>query len=139
MDEDYSVRLAELEGWVEAEGDELLGVIVLEANSDHLWVDNVAVGVGARDRGIGKALLSLAADRARDRGLGELRLLTHELMASNLALYEHLGWAVYEPDDREQEYFVYFRKPAPPDSLPGASREASTPIKPLRSARCRCH
>lgn len=111
MDDDYSKLLAELEGWVEIEGEKLLGVIVLAPEPDHLWVDNVAVDPAARGRGLGTKLLELAFRRAVELELPELRLLTHELMASNLTLYQHLGWSEYEPDDPEATFLTYFRKP----------------------------
>jgi N-acetylglutamate synthase-like GNAT family acetyltransferase len=111
MDDDYSVRLAELEAWVDAGDDEIRGVIVLERGEEHLWVDNVAVDPESKGTGIGRTLLELALRRAGELGLSEVRFFTHELMAENRAIYTGLGWMEYEPDEPLADFFVYFRKP----------------------------
>ncbi len=68
MDDDYSVRLADFEGWVDSEGEAIRGVILLEAEEEYLWVDNVAVDPAFAGLGIGKALLDLAVRRATELG-----------------------------------------------------------------------
>ena len=68
MDDDYEVRLVEFESWVDDEDGAVRGAILLEAEDDHLWVDNVAVDPGHHGSGIGKALLELSLTRAADRG-----------------------------------------------------------------------
>jgi len=110
MDDDYSVRLADFEGWVESEGDEIRGVILLEAEEEHLWIDNVAVDPAFAGRGIGATLLDVAVRRASELALSEVHLFTHELMADNRRIYEHLGWIEYERDEPLADFFVYFRK-----------------------------
>ena len=112
MDDDYAVVLAEREGWVEAAADGLRAVIVLWPEDGYLWVDNVAVDPAAQGEGLGRELLRLAERRAAELGMSELRLLTHELMASNRELYGRLGWSEFEPEDREHDFLTYFRKPA---------------------------
>jgi len=111
MDDDYSVRLAEFEAWVDAEDGEARGVIVLEPAGEHLWVDNVAIDPAFKGSGIGRALLELALRRAGELGLSEVRFFTHELMAENRAIYAGLGWIEYEPEEPLADFFVYFRKP----------------------------
>jgi N-acetylglutamate synthase-like GNAT family acetyltransferase len=111
MDDDYSVRLAEFEAWVDAEDGEVRGVIVLEPAGEHLWVDNVAIDPAFKGSGIGRALLELALRRAGELGLSEVRFFTHELMAENRAIYAGLGWIEYEPEEPLADFFVYFRKP----------------------------
>ena len=114
MDDDYSVRLAEFEAWVDAEDGEIRGVIVLEPGGEHLWVDNVAVDPAFKGSGIGRALLELALRRAGELGLSEVRFFTHELMVENRAIYSGLGWIEYEPEEPLADFFVYFRKPVSP-------------------------
>lgn len=111
MDEDYTVLLAEIEGWLALEGDELRGASILAQKEDHLWVDNVAVDPAFKGLGIGKALLSLAVSRASDLELSEVRFFTHELMAENRDIYARLEWIEYEEDEPLADFFVYFRKP----------------------------
>jgi len=111
MDDDYSLRLADFEGWVDEDKGEIRGVILLEASEDHLWVDNVAVDPAFGGAGIGRVLLGLAEDRAAELGYAEVHLFTHELMASNRDIYTRLGWVEYEPEEPLADFFVYFSKP----------------------------
>ena len=109
MTADYGAEIAAKEVWV-AEADALVGVVVLRREADHVFVDNVAVAPERQGEGIGRALLELAAARARELGVPELRLLTNERMHENRALYAHLGWE--ETELRRERGFarVYFRK-----------------------------
>jgi ribosomal protein S18 acetylase RimI-like enzyme len=91
---------------------EVIAVLVLAPEGDDaLMVENVAVDPGQQGRGIGPALLEFAEEQARSRGLGELRLYTHELMTSNLDLYERLGWQEYERRKTGDFARVFMRKP----------------------------
>jgi GNAT superfamily N-acetyltransferase len=110
MDDDYSVRLADFEGWVDDADGEIRGVILLECADGFLWVDNVAVDPLFGGAGIGRALLELAERRAHELGFGEVHLFTHELMTSNRDIYTRLGWVEYEPDEPLADFFVYFRR-----------------------------
>jgi ribosomal protein S18 acetylase RimI-like enzyme len=91
---------------------QVIGVLVIAPEGDDaLMVENVAVDPEQQGRGIGPALLEFAEDQARSRGLSELRLYTHELMASNLDLYERLGWQEYERRKTGDFARVFMRKP----------------------------
>ena len=92
MLEDYAALIEAGEVWVLVEGEEVLGVLVLRAAEDHLFVDNVAVAPGHQGRGLGRELVAFAEQRARREGLGEIRLYTNEKMWENLAVYEKLGF-----------------------------------------------
>ena len=87
------------------------GLLILRpADGGALMVENVAVDPSAQGRGLGPLLLDFAEAQARERGIGELRLYTHERMTSNIELYERLGWEEY--DRLEQHGFarVFMRK-----------------------------
>ena len=71
----------------------VIGVLVLEHADDHLLVENVAVVPASQGTGVGRLLLDLAEQTARDLGLAEVRLYTHRLMARNIALYLSRGYA----------------------------------------------
>ena len=92
MLEDYAALIEAGEVWVLVEGEEVLGVLVMRAAEDHLFVDNVAVAPGHQGRGLGRELVAFAEERARREGLGEIRLYTNEKMWENLAVYEKLGF-----------------------------------------------
>lgn len=72
----------------------LVGLIETIPRSDHLWIENVAVGPGRQGRGYGRMLLSHVEARAAESGLYEIRLVTNAAFTANLALYARLGYAV---------------------------------------------
>ena len=111
MDADYEREIALNEVWVAPGGGAIEAVMVLSHADDHLFVDNLAVAPAAQGSGRGRALLAHAEARAAALGLPELRLLTHELMTENRAIYEHLGWRQTEAPADERLGRVYFRKP----------------------------
>lgn len=100
MRTDYEAAIAEGAVWVETVPD-LVGVLVLRTEPDHLLLENVAVRPDAQGRGIGRAMIDFAERRARDLGLPEVRLYTHVLMIENIALYTRLG---YIETHRETEH-----------------------------------
>lgn len=80
--------------WILADAStgELAGVLELIEASDHLFVENVAVGPQRQGRGLGRRLLDLAEHEARSRGFDEIRLETNERLVENLAIYAHRGY-----------------------------------------------
>jgi len=79
-------------------GDPPMGVIQLRYRYGVWWdaedccVEDVFVREGARGTGLGRALVSFAIDRARERGCRRLELDTAEENAPALALYRSLGF-----------------------------------------------
>lgn len=116
MDDDYAALVGEGDVFVlvdpgDATGPAVVGVLVLRpAGEDALMVENVAVDPARQGQGLGPTLLAFAEAEARTRGIGELRLYTHELMTENIGLYERLGWSEY--DRRASNGFarVFMRK-----------------------------
>ena len=96
MDADYAALVAAGDVFVLCEPD-VVGVLVLRpADGDALMVENVAVDPESQGNGFGPTLLEFADQQARERGVHELRLYTHELMTSNIELYQRLGWTEYD-------------------------------------------
>ncbi len=91
-------------------GGPIAGLIVLVPEPGVLLVENVAVDPRFQGRGIGRTLLAHAETTARTAGLGTLRLYTHRLMASNIALYERLGYATTARADHEGRPVVHMVK-----------------------------
>ena len=110
MDDDYAARVAAGQAHVLERDGRILGLVVIEERPGHLWLDNIAVEPEARGQGFGTVLLDFVEAEARRRGFRELRLLTHERMEANLALYRHRGFA--ETERREEKGFrrVFLRK-----------------------------
>lgn len=88
MDEDHAAQIAAGKVWISPPD----GIVVLAETPDGLLVDNVAVRPEAQGRGLGRALLDLAASEARRRGLDRLWLYTNAGMTANVAFYARLGW-----------------------------------------------
>ena len=73
MRTDYAAAIAEGAVWVETDPD-LVGVLVLRTEPDHLLLENVAVRPDAQGRGIGRAMIDFAERRARDLAFLEVRV-----------------------------------------------------------------
>ena len=111
MDADHAAEIARGEAFVIDRDDVLAGVIVLVTGDDHVMIENVAVEPSCQGHGLGSRLLRFAEGYARERGLPEIRLYTHELMTENIAFYRGLGFR--EVERRRQHGFarVFFTRP----------------------------
>jgi N-acetylglutamate synthase-like GNAT family acetyltransferase len=94
----------------------LVGLVETMLHPDHLWIENVAVKPDSQGRGLGLQLLALAERRAVEAGRTELRLLTNDAFAANVALYSRVGYCV----DRREPFMggttVYMSKKLVPAS-----------------------
>ncbi|WP_025159094.1 GNAT family N-acetyltransferase [Leifsonia aquatica] len=108
--EDYAAIVATGRALVARRGGRVVGMLVLSVCPDHVLVENVAVAASERGTGLGARLLAIADDRARETGLSEVRLYTHERMTENLAYYPRRGYV--ETDRRTEDGFarVFFAK-----------------------------
>jgi N-acetylglutamate synthase-like GNAT family acetyltransferase len=93
MGADYHALVAEGAVTVAFEGDVLVGVLVLRPQPSSLLLENIAVAPDAQGRGIGRSLMALAEQRARELGLARVTLYTNEHMTENLSFYAALGYA----------------------------------------------
>jgi ribosomal protein S18 acetylase RimI-like enzyme len=108
MEADHASNVAA--GKVFVTGEPVDGLVVIEAFADHLFLDSIAVHPDAHGRGIGRRLLRFVDARARQLGLGEIRLYTNALMWENQKIYPKYGYEVVErrvdgPYDR-----IHYRK-----------------------------
>jgi GNAT superfamily N-acetyltransferase len=87
---DYGPSIEAGQTWVI--GRPVAGVITLVPKSDHLWLENVALDPAAQGRGLGRRLMDLAEQEAARQGHTKIKLLTHEVMTENQAIYAHLGY-----------------------------------------------
>ena len=110
MTADYAGLVAAGEVWVAAEGDDVVGVLVIRTAADVLELENVAVEPAHQGHGHGRALIAFAEERSRELGLRTVALYTNEAMRENLALYPRLGYV--ETDRRVEDGYrrVYFEK-----------------------------
>jgi len=113
LDDDYERVVRERDVTIAEVGAELAGLIVLGTDDEGFFVDNVAVAQGQQGKGVGRALLVHAEERAQQAGQDSIWLLTHELMHENLALYERIGYVEYRRHDYGGGALVYLRKELP--------------------------
>ena len=108
MEADHTANVAA--GKVFVVGEPVIGLVVIEAHDDHLFLDSVAVHPDAHGQGVGRRLLEFVEARARALGLSEVRLYTNALMWENQKIYPKYGYQVVArrvdgPYDR-----VHYRK-----------------------------
>ncbi|MGW0878872.1 GNAT family N-acetyltransferase [Streptomyces sp. NPDC002671] len=94
MEADHTVNVAAEKVFVT--GEPVTGLVVIEAHADHLFLDSIAVHPDAHGQGVGRRLLHFVDARARELGLGEIRLYTNALMWENQKIYPRYGYEVVE-------------------------------------------
>jgi len=114
MLEDYAALIRDDIVWVLASGIDIIGVLVLKEQADHLLLDNVALREDMQGQGFGKYLLEYAEKTAKERGYSEIRLYTNEKMTENIDLYKKIG---YRETHRETATYrrVFMSKPLSAD------------------------
>lgn len=93
MDADYEALVISSEAWVAECDDVVVGFLALVDEVDAMLLENVAVLPSHHGRGVGRALLELAEERAVATGHSRLRLYTHVTMVENQRLYRRIGYA----------------------------------------------
>jgi ribosomal protein S18 acetylase RimI-like enzyme len=73
---------------------DLVALIEVIVNSNHLFIENIAVAPHHQGQGLGHCLLNHAEDRARKVNLRELRLLTNQAFQADIRLYESVGFHI---------------------------------------------
>ncbi|MET7653695.1 MULTISPECIES: GNAT family N-acetyltransferase [unclassified Streptomyces] len=112
MEADHAANVAAGKVFVTGDPDDgaVVGLVVIEAFPDHLFLDSIAVHPDAHGKGVGRRLLRFVDARARALGLPEVRLCTNALMWENQKIYPKYGYEFVErrldgPYDR-----IHYRK-----------------------------
>ena len=90
--EDYGPRIAKGEVWLLEDGDEPIGLLVLEDQGDRSYLFSVAVTPDRQGAGIGRDLVRRAEELARGRGHATLALHTKAKMERNIRIYSLCGY-----------------------------------------------
>ena len=101
MKADYEKAVREHEIDLLYADDRLVALIEVFLMSDHLFIENIAVSPEHQGRGLGRHLLRHAEAKARAAGLPTLRLLTNQAFATNVRLYQAIGFRI----DRTEPHF----------------------------------
>lgn len=94
MTADYDKAVREHEIDLFHAGAELVALIEFIPRADHLYIENIAVSPEHQRKGLGHHLLAHAERKAAAAGLAELRLLTNQAFASNVRLYQSVGYRI---------------------------------------------
>lgn len=70
----------------------VFGYLIAFSRSDDYFVENIAVDPAGVGKGIGKALMRLAEDRAHEAGQSKIVLYTNARMYENFPFYAALGY-----------------------------------------------
>lgn len=111
MDANYESLIEQGETSVAVLDSELVGVLVLEERSDHLFIDVLGVAPHRQGEGIGAQLLDHAERLALSAGLPELRLCTNQRMTENLIYYPKRGFTERGRGRSDGYDRVFYRKP----------------------------
>jgi ribosomal protein S18 acetylase RimI-like enzyme len=101
MKADYEKAVREHEIDLLHAEDRLVALIEVFLMADHLFIENIAVSPEQQGKGFGRHLLRHAETRAKSASLGELRLLTNQAFATNVRLYQSVGFRI----DRTEPHF----------------------------------
>jgi N-acetylglutamate synthase-like GNAT family acetyltransferase len=96
---DYADVLATKEVWCHDADGELAGVLILEPEADHLMIWSIGINPTHQSRGLGNRLLAAAEVRARELGVGVIRLYTGTVLSHLTGWYGRHG---YVTDSIEQ-------------------------------------
>jgi ribosomal protein S18 acetylase RimI-like enzyme len=89
---------------------ELVGLIEMQPQNDHLYIDNIAVAPAYQGRGYGRTLLAHAEAISQLLGLKEVRLSTNQRWVDTVRLYERFGYRTDRKEIEERGTVLYMSK-----------------------------
>lgn len=107
---DFDVQVRDGIVFVIGDEAEIFGFIVFYPRGDHVYIENVAVHLKFRGRGIGGQLFGFVEDQARRGGFGAVELCTNQKMYENLKMYPKLGYIEAGRGTEDGFDRVFFRK-----------------------------
>jgi GNAT superfamily N-acetyltransferase len=114
MLDDYAQVIGEHDVTVAERGPDVAGVLVVREAEEGFLLDNIAVRPDCQGTGVGRRLLQLAEDKARESGYDSIYLYTQEIMIENQALYARIGYTEYARRHEVGLDRVYMRKQLAP-------------------------
>ena len=114
MRDDYRQVIDECDVTVAEHDGVIAGLLVLREASEGFLLDNIAVSPSHQGTGLGRRLLELAEQSAREAGYDSIYLYTQEIMTENQALYLRVGYVEYARRHELGLDRVYMRKPLTP-------------------------
>lgn len=110
MLDDYDELISDEDVTIVERAGEIVAVLLVREGSEGFLLDNIAVLPICQGTGLGRHLLELAEDKARDAGHDSIYLYTQEVMTENQALYERIGYVEYARRTEIGLNRIYMRK-----------------------------
>jgi ribosomal protein S18 acetylase RimI-like enzyme len=110
MLDDYTDLIPDHDVTVVEHRGEIVAVLLVREGSEGFLLDNVAVLPSCQGRGLGRYLLDLAEQKAREAGHDSIYLYTQEIMTENQALYARVGYVEYARRTELGLHRIYMRK-----------------------------
>src|ERR1043166_1660800 len=107
---DYGKIIAAGNTYVLERKGEVVAMVTLSTQPDHLLLQNLAVLPDRQRCGIGRQFLAFAENEARNRRLPEIRLWTNEKMTENVPYYTALGYEVTHTATVDGYSRIFMRK-----------------------------
>ena len=107
---DYEVAVREHLIDLLHEGEALCALIEMVVEPECLLIENVAVSPEHQGKGLGSSLVRHAEAQALALGMLKVRLYTNQAFASNVALYQRLGYEVDSTEPFMGGWTVYMSK-----------------------------
>ena len=107
---DYREVLASKEVWLSFDGEHLQGALIIEPLSDHLLIWSIATDPSGQQKGLGKALLAAAEERARSLRYKTVRLYTGTLLTHLVAWYGRHGYTTERVEERPDRSITHMIK-----------------------------
>jgi RimJ/RimL family protein N-acetyltransferase len=104
---DYRAKLRQSEVWITHAAD---AALVLDLEPGALDLASIAVHPAAQGKGLGRALLRAAEERALALGRAAVTLVTGEALTRNVALYRRAGYEAVRTEQLPDRRIVHFRK-----------------------------
>lgn len=106
---DYETVFRDYEIWVNDAGS-IAGALILEPSADALLIWSVATDPRQQKSGLGRAMLAAAEQRARELGLGVMRLYTGTVLTHLVAWYTRNGYAVERVEELSDRSLTHMIK-----------------------------
>ena len=107
---DFAALVSRQVLWVAVDERQVIGYAVFYPRDRFMHLENVAVSPHRQGEGIGRQLIALVEDDARERGLDGVELYTNERMTENQQLYPALGYTELGRAEEAGFQRVYYRK-----------------------------
>lgn len=107
---DYDQVAASGRTYVAEEAGEVQGMVTVEPDDPNLILRNLAVRPRCQGLGIGKKLVSLVEELARQNDLKGVLLWTRAEMSDNIAFYTRLDYVMTHTEQTPQANRVFFHK-----------------------------